>query len=40
MPLAILSATLALIPDLPHAARRGEHDKTIEIVVLRQQLRP
>lgn len=34
-----LSATLALLLDLLHAATRGEHDKTIEIVALRHQLR-
>ena len=36
---AVLSATLALLLDLLHAMTRGEHDKTLEIVVLRQQLR-
>jgi len=36
---AVLSATLALLLDLPHALTRGEYDKTLEIVVLRQQLR-
>ncbi len=36
---SILSATLALILDLLRAATRGEHEKTLEIAVLRHQLR-
>jgi len=36
---SVLSAMLALLLDLLHAATRGEHDKTIEIVALRHQLR-
>ena len=36
---AAVSTMLALIFDLLHATTRGEHDKTLEIVVLRQQLR-
>ena len=36
---AAVSTLLALIFDLLHAMTRGEHDKTLEIVVLRQQLR-
>ncbi len=35
---ALLSATLALLLDLLHADMRGEHDKMLEIVVLRHQL--
>jgi putative transposase len=36
---AVLSTTLTLLLDLLHAVTRSEHDKTLEIVVLRQQLR-
>jgi hypothetical protein len=36
---AVLSATLALLLDLLRAMTRGEHDKKLAIVVLRQQLR-
>ena len=36
---AVLSATFTLLLDLLHAVARREHDKTLEIVVFRQQLR-
>jgi putative transposase len=36
---AAVLTMLALLCDLLHAMTRGEHDKTLEIVVRRQQLR-
>lgn len=40
MPSSSLSATLPLILDLLRPAARGEHDKALEIAVLRHQWRP
>ena len=39
MPFLVLQVVCSFLLDLLHALRRSEHDKTIEVVLLRQQLR-
>ncbi len=39
MPFLVLHVVFSFLLDLLHALRRTEHDKTIEVVLLRQQLR-
>src|SRR5215210_3889258 len=39
MPFLILHVVFSFLLDLLHALRRNDHDKTIEVVLLRQQLR-
>jgi hypothetical protein len=39
MPFLVLHVVCSFLFDLLHALRRNDHDKTIEVVLLRQQLR-
>jgi len=39
MPFALLFAAFALVLDMLHAVTRGQRDRGVEVVVLRQQVR-
>lgn len=39
MPFALLAAAFSFLPDLLHVVMRTERDRTVELLLLRQQLR-
>ncbi len=39
MPFLVLHVVLSFLLDLAHALTRSDHDKTVELLLLRQQLR-